>query len=96
VKIYVLTRQDAAEPEGFHDECGGVFMSGVWASECPQLLDLALRDVHCFEVRLTEEQLHMHEWIHHEGRPREWLVPVALMNSAPRRELTLDEARQLI
>ena len=104
MKVYHLTKAEYAKPilaEGFRESTGSYYTStphtGVWVSDRPLDTEcgFGVRGVVCLDVEIPEEQLAHHEWIEGGKTYREWLLPAALINTYPVRELPEDEFLEL-
>lgn len=95
MKVYHCTSVTAAaaiERDGFQDRTGHYLTeaehSGVWVSDGPLSENEGVDDPSVvFEIDLDELAVQDFEWIE-EGKPyREWLIPAAMLNPAPRRRV---------
>jgi hypothetical protein len=104
MKVYHLTKAEYGKSilaEGFRESTGFYYTStphtGMWVSDKPLAIEcgLGIDGVVCFEVEIPEDQLTAHEWIEEGKGYREWLVPAALINAFPVREVSEDEWLEL-
>jgi len=100
MKVYHITSTENAPSiaaEGFRDGTGTYLTSrahtGVWVSDRPLVIEsnVDVDDCACFEIEAPEDALARREWIEEGKRYREFLVPAAVLNRLPRRQLTYEE-----